>query len=107
MTLWARGEGLSLGLFVFVKEGKGDCIEDKKHVLSNKTMHTLTHELGHCCQSALLGPLYLLVIGLPSLCWCQLPQMVKIRKERGVSYHDFYPERWADAWGEALMKRDI
>ena len=27
------------------------------------------HEYGHCRQSRLLGPFYLLVVGLPSLLW--------------------------------------
>ncbi len=43
----------------------------------------------------LLGPLYLLVIGLPSLLWAALHEKVA----PGRSYYWFYTERWADRLG--------
>ncbi|MBR5474100.1 MAG: hypothetical protein IKU83_01680 [Lachnospiraceae bacterium] len=98
VTFWERGEGLSLGLFVFVNQRKEDIVEKEKRVLSNVTRETIAHELGHCRQSAVLGPLYLFVIGIPSLLWCKMPKAVEMRKEKGVSYEEFYPERWAEAW---------
>jgi hypothetical protein len=60
----------------------------------------LDHEMGHWYQSILLGPLYFLIIGLPSVLhalWFQ-------RRYRGSNRHDyyrFYTEAWADAWGGA------
>lgn len=62
-----------------------------KHVIVSKNAKELTvqHELGHCKQSLMLGPLYLLVIGLPSL----------LHASMGVSpsmYYRFYTESWAD-----------
>lgn len=52
------------------------------------------HEKGHRKQSRTLGPLYLIVIGLPSLIWSALHSSV--RRLRTVDYFSFYTERWAD-----------
>lgn len=57
----------------------------------------LDHERGHWLQSVALGPLYFLVIGLPSvlhLLW------FRRRYPRGphALYFRFYTEAWADAW---------
>lgn len=52
------------------------------------------HEKGHRKQSMMLGPLYLIVIGLPSLVWAALHSYVK--RLGAVDYYSFYTERWAD-----------
>ena len=52
------------------------------------------HEKGHRKQSMMLGPLYLIVIGLPSLIWAALHS--SIRRLRAVDYYSFYTEKWAD-----------
>ena len=52
------------------------------------------HEKGHRKQSMMLGPLYLIVIGLPSLIWAALHSSV--RRLRTVDYFSFYTEKWAD-----------
>lgn len=49
---------------------------------------------GHRKQSMMLGPLYLIVIGLPSLIWAALHYYVK--RLGAVDYYSFYTERWAD-----------
>lgn len=49
---------------------------------------------GHRKQSMMLGPLYLIVIGLPSLVWSALHSSV--RRLRTVDYFSFYTEKWAD-----------
>ena len=49
------------------------------------------HEWGHCLQSRLLGPLYLPLVGLPSLLWA-----IWWRPGRRASYFSFFTERWAD-----------
>ena len=66
-----------------------------------ETPKTLLHELGHRKQSFILGPLYLLVIGLPSLIWCNILQkgINKKRIKKGkkpLSYYWFYTESWAN-----------
>lgn len=52
------------------------------------------HEKGHRKQSMMLGPLYLIVIGLPSLIWAALHSYVK--RLGAVDYYSFYTEKWAD-----------
>lgn len=82
-----NGGGISLGKYVFVYDSPN--IESLK-----KGLH---HELGHQKQSLILGPLYLLVIGLPSIIWCRC--FGDYRKKNKVSYYSFYPEKWADKLG--------
>lgn len=52
------------------------------------------HEYGHTRQSLYLGPLYLIIIGLPSLLWA-----VWWDKKRGIPYSAFFIEKWADKLG--------
>ena len=55
---------------------------------------TWKHEWGHSRQSLMLGPLYLIVIGIPSALWgwWWTPR-------RGVSYYWFFTESWANRLG--------
>lgn len=55
------------------------------------------HEYGHTIQSHLLGPLYLLVIGLPSIVWNKF--FADYRKIHGISYYEFWVEKWANKLG--------
>lgn len=48
----------------------------------------LEHELGHTKQSKRLGPLYLLVVGLPSALHCAF--------HKCKNYYHFYTEKWAN-----------
>lgn len=50
--------------------------------------HILDHELGHTKQSKILGPLYLLVIGLPSIIHACLHSRVCKNKD----YYHFFTE---------------
>lgn len=83
--------GVSLGFFVFsfhyADVGKNwPAAQDRMD----------RHEWGHTLQGFLLGPLYLLIIGLPSITWAMFG---KYRRDMSVSYYSFYTERWADKWG--------
>ena len=71
---------VTLGKFVYI------CVFDK-----NKEF-TIKHERGHVIQSIILGPLYLLVIGLPSIIWAWLYKKIAPNK----SYYWFYTEAWAN-----------
>ena len=75
--------GISLGRYIIV----GDYASDR----------TVMHEYGHCLQSLYLGPLYLLVVGLPSIIWAGLYGRVFKQTENG--YYRFITERWADKLG--------
>ena len=59
------------------------------------TEKTILHECGHSKQSDILGPLYLIVIGIPSL----LHNIVHtICGKIGIkwNYYSFYTEAWAN-----------
>jgi hypothetical protein len=81
---------VSLGYFIFT------------YNTGSENFKTEQHEWGHTLQGFLLGPLYLIVIGLPSFIWAAF--FGKYRKENNVSYYSFYTESWADAWSR--VKRD-
>lgn len=91
VTEWNKTSGLSLGLFVFVAKHEYDGCE-----ICKRSKRVLVHEYGHTIQSLILGPLYLLVIGIPSLTWASLPKFRDMRKEKQISYYSFYTEKWAD-----------
>ena len=74
--------GISLGRYIILNNALYNDIRSSQH------------ERGHSIQSMILGPLYLLVIGLPSLIWAAW-----WHEGRGVSYYSFYTERWADRLG--------
>lgn len=44
-------------------------------------------------REGVLGPLYLLIIGLPSFLWASLKRAGLFR---GRDYYSFYTEKWAD-----------
>lgn len=58
---------------------------------------TLDHEIGHAKQSMRLGPLYLLVVGLPSFVRAVVWTFDKSRKR--ADYYKGFPENWADKLG--------
>lgn len=91
-TRWSGKGGISLGLFIFTPDSGDDWGGDM-----------VWHEYGHTYQSLMLGPLYLLVIGLPSLIWCNCFE--KYRNINQVPYSAFYAEKWADALGAGRRKR--
>lgn len=93
-VIWpVRSGSMSLGRFLFLHESyrPGD-------------RALLAHEYGHTIQSLILGPLYLFVIGLPSLLWAGLPVFQRRRHDRHVSYYSFYPEKWANALGARFTR---
>lgn len=91
VSQWRLKFSMGLGLFIFYgHEGAPDAAE------------VLVHEYGHTIQSVILGPLFVLVIGIPSLCWAFLPCFVRMRKKRNIYYLDAYCESWANRLGEAV-----
>jgi hypothetical protein len=76
--------GIALGKFNFVSA-------------RNWNKNTLLHEYGHTRQSFMLGPSYLIVVGIPSLFWTVNAYLSsRIRK----TYYSRYPENWADRLGK-------
>lgn len=77
--------GISLGKYIFINQ---DYI-DKEIVIK--------HECGHVKQSKILGPLYLLVIGIPSILHAWLNNYIGCCWKNGeYNYYHFYTEKWAN-----------
>lgn len=74
--------GVSLGKYIFLYKPKSD-----------GDLTSERHEYGHYRQSKILGPLYLIVIGLPSLI-----HAIWWKPGKG-DYYSFFTERWADRLG--------
>lgn len=89
--------GVTLGKYIFICQD----YTDKYKVIR--------HECGHVKQSKLLGPLYLLIIGIPSILHAWLNGYLHCCTNHGTYYH-FYPERWAnklmgiDTFGNPIEK---
>ena len=78
--------GLSLGIFIFLS------VRDMREI-----DRICAHEYGHTIQCLLLGPLYWVVVAIPSVIWYHF--FAGYRKKRGVPYDALFCERWATAWG--------
>ena len=80
--------GISLGNYIILSKYYGD---------KTKHQNVWDHEWGHTRDSRMFGPLYLLVIGLPSLIWAWLYGAVIPYTTNG--YYKFYTEKRADRLG--------
>lgn len=77
--------GVTLGKYIFINQ---DYI-DKEAVIK--------HECGHVKQSKILGPLYLLVIGISSILHAWLNNYIGCCWKNGeYNYYHFYTEKWAN-----------
>lgn len=78
--------GISLGNFSYID--------------SRENQPTIAHEaIGHVKQSKMLGPLYLLVIGIPSITWAYFRNTRK-----HPNYYAFYTESWANKLAGLIVK---
>ena len=103
ITEWENKSSVYLGLFVFITSEPFfyDKLKDE-YSMEELAQRLLVHEYGHTIQSLLLGPLYLIIIGIPSTLWGFLPLLAKKRKEEGLSYFSFFTEKWANGLGEKV-----
>ena len=62
----------------------------------------IAHESGHVKQSLYLGPLYLIVIGIPSILWAWSHKWIAPKK----SYYWLYTEAWANKLGGLGVNED-
>lgn len=69
--------GISLGNFIFL-----DSYLAKRNT-------SIGHEYGHCWDSKVMGPLYLFIIGIPSILHAWL-------HKNCPCYYHFFTERWAN-----------
>ena len=70
--------------------------------LNSEYRKTVKHELGHTIQSKILGPLYLIVIGIPSITYCGLRRIFPSLRKK--NYYNFYTERTANYLSEKYIK---
>lgn len=103
VTAWDRDAGISLGKFIFVpRDGKK--LGAGKAANPEVSRFLLDHEYGHSIQSLILGPAYLLIVGVPSLAWNRLPYFARRRKKTGRSYYSAVFESTASKLGERTSK---
>ena len=80
---------ITLGNYVFVG-------------LNSEYRKIVKHELGHTIQSKILGPLYLIVIGIPSITYCGLRRLFPSLRKK--NYYDFYTEKSANYLSKKYIK---
>ena len=80
--LTRNGGGVTLSRYIFVNQNYTD--------LSN----VILHEIGHTKQSRILGPLYLIIIGIPSISWAGLRRIIPALKK--INYNSIYTESRAN-----------
>ena len=90
---WQRPQAMSLGLFIFIPD------VELKRIEGGGDPFLLKHEYGHAVQSAILGPLYLPLVGIPSALWSNLPSLRRWRAKAGYGYYDFLVEKSASHLG--------
>lgn len=94
VTDWDGSGSMGLGMFIFFRHRDAENAEE-----------VLLHEYGHTVQSALLGPLLIPVIGIPSVVWANTPKLSKKRVDENISYYRFYPEFGANRTGLRTYRR--
>lgn len=81
---------------VYTKYSSGSVTLGNYIFISPKaTENTIKHEYGHTRQSLYLGPLYLIIIGIPSILWAMIHKTIAPDK----LYSWLYTEAWADKLG--------
>ena len=70
--------------------------------LNSEYKETVKHELGHTIQSKILGPLYLIVIGIPSITYCGLRRVFPSLRKK--NYYNFFSEKSANYLSEKCIK---
>ena len=95
---------ISLGLFVFTTTNPMKDKRIENRILDEELgQRLLVHEYGHTIQSLIFGPLYLIVMGIPSTLWGFLPYFQN-KRNKGVSYFSFFTEKFANYLGEKVTK---
>lgn len=95
---------ISLGLFAFTTTNPMKDQRIKNRIPDKElSKRLLVHEYGHTIQSLIFGPLYLIVMGIPSTLWGFLPYFQN-KRNKGVSYFSFFTEKFANYLGEKVTK---
>lgn len=101
VTEWPMRSSMSLGVFVFITTEPFFAKKYERQIcVKELSKRLLVHEYGHTIQSAILGPLYLIIIGIPSTIWGFAFE--RKRKIEQIPYGLFFTERWANQLGERI-----
>ncbi|MDR1868067.1 MAG: hypothetical protein LBQ77_07365 [Treponema sp.] len=87
--------GICLGAYIFIDY---TLINDQR---------ILTHEYGHFLQSRMLGPLYLLIVGVPSITMNIFCRILGPQSRFSARYYQRFPENWADKLGNMAEERKL
>lgn len=82
--LMKAGGAVTLGKYVFISQ----TYRDQSGIIK--------HECGHVRQSKILGPLYLIIIGIPSILHAALNGYIGCCKNNPKGYYHFFTEHWAN-----------
>lgn len=74
----------------------GNTLILNKYPYNTRTWNCVKHEWGHSRQSLYLGPLYLFIIGIPSIIWAAC---YRYDSSNPNGYYEFFTEKWADKLG--------
>ena len=93
--------GISLGKYSIISDYYiRKCKTDDEILELDVTKH---EALGHGTQSRILGPLYLFVIGIQSICWAWIYPCKAFPYSKN-GYYKFWTEKWADKLGGVIRK---
>lgn len=100
---YLNGKGVMLAIeyykgiiIYYTKDTVGNVsLGDSIFISATASSRIVKHEWGHTRQSLILGPLYLIVIGIPSVIWTSIHKKIA----PNTSYFDFFTEKWADKLG--------
>ena len=81
--------------YYYFQKFNGGISLGKYIIINTHNSNTIKHEYGHSIQSMYLGPLYLFIIGIPSIIWAGL-YGTKLFPVTLNGYYKFYTEKWAD-----------
>ena len=101
VVFWGNDHaGMSLGNYIFIPFHSVESINDES---SYSSSYVFRHEFSHTIQSRYLGPLYLFIIGLPSVLWSNVSVLKNMRSTYKISYYDFFVEKWASNLGNRFF----
>ena len=101
ITEWNAKSSMSLGMFVFITSEPYFTPKFERQInVEELSCRLLVNEYGHTIQSLILGPLYLIIIGIPSTLWGFMG--AKKRRNKQIPYGAFFTEEWANKLGERI-----
>lgn len=90
LPAWFGASGVSLGRYILFK------VPEKYTPWVKVSEIAVRHEYGHTKQSRILGPLYLIIVGIPSFTF---NIMSRFNRKFASDYYNRFPENWADKLG--------